>query len=75
MTALAQNDASVIQSTLSASEMQEQLLETERQMDAYLARITRLQMLLHLEESRLLTAQEEFQELKTLLGNPDIFND
>ena len=63
MSAVAYNDFQLIQSTLSINEVRDRLAETEKMMDAYLARITRLQMLLNLEETRFLQAQEESQQL------------
>ncbi len=53
--------------TLSVEEIRERLTENERMQDAYLSRITRLQMLLQLEETRLLEAQSESRELRIML--------
>jgi hypothetical protein len=75
MTALAKNDFQLLQSTLSVNEIRERLVETEKMMDSYLARITRLQLLIQLEEARLLRSQEEYQQLQILLGNPDSFEE
>ncbi len=67
MAATAFNDFQSVQCALSTSELRSRLKETEKMMDAYLARITRLQMIIHLEESRLLRSQEEYHQLQTLL--------
>lgn len=67
MTAVALNDFHSVHNTLSANEVRSRLTETEKVMDTYLARITRLQMVLQLEEARLLRSQEEYNELQTLL--------
>lgn len=72
MVAIAHNDFQLIQSTLSVTEVRDRLSETEKMMDAYLARITRLQMLLNLEETRFLQAQEEFHQLQTLASNSEL---
>lgn len=71
MSAVAYNDFQLIQSTLSINEVRDRLAETEKMMDAYLARITRLQMLLNLEETRFLQAQEESQQLQALIANAE----
>lgn len=46
----------------------EELAEHDRIIDAHLVRITRLQMLLNLEEARLLRSQKERRELSLRLG-------
>lgn len=56
-----------IYTALSAEEIRERLSENERMQDAYLSRITRLQMLLNLEETRLLNTQMEHRELHMML--------
>lgn len=68
MATIARNDFQLIQSTLSTHEVRDRLAETEKMMDAYLARITRLQMLINLEEARFLQAQEEYQQLGLLVA-------
>lgn len=56
---------------LNASQVHHQLAEHERIIDSHLVRITRLQMLLNLEEARLLRSQEEQRELRSLLKDED----
>lgn len=48
-------------------EIYDQMSSNERVMDSYLTRITRLQMLLNLDELRLLQSQEEQEALRELL--------
>lgn len=67
MSALKVENFQPIYTTLSVEEIRERLTENERMQDAYLSRITRLQMLLQLEESRLLEAQSESRELRMML--------
>lgn len=71
MNAVSTNGIQLIQSTLSSNEIRDRIVENERIMDSHLARITRLQMLLNLEEARLVRSQEEQNELRTLLGSPE----
>lgn len=73
MGAVTQNGVQLIKSTLSLNEVRERLVENERIMDSHLARITRLQMLLNLEEARLRRSQEEQNELRMLLGSDEDF--
>ena len=54
-----------------ADRLHTQLAEHDRIIDSHLVRITRLQMLLNLEEARLLRSQEEQRELRSLLADND----
>ena len=56
---------------LDADQLHTQLAEHDRIIDSHLVRITRLQMLLNLEEARLLRSQEEQRELRSLLADND----
>ena len=56
----------------SANQAHDQLAEHDRIIDSHLVRITRLQMLLNLEEARLLRSQQERRELRVLLGIEDM---
>lgn len=54
--------------SLNTNQIQDQLAEQDRIIDSHLVRITRLQMLLHLEEARLIRSQQEQRELRSILG-------
>lgn len=67
MSAVSSHEVQLIKNTLSITEVRDRLVENERMMDTYLARITRLQMLLSLEEARLSRSQDEHAELRVVL--------
>lgn len=63
---------SVDNKSLNTNQAHEQLAEHDRIIDSHLVRITRLQMLLNLEEARLLRSQKERRELGLRLGLEDV---